>query len=291
MQPATSWIASSSSPAKKRMLADDPVHALDHVASLGARFRANGAHLLGDVDADRAPGDAAAAADAAGRVELVPPGRELVGHPLAIARLRRGADAAAVDVGEIHGEAGVPAPRALGARAGEVARVLDRRAEAGRDRPSCNCRRSGSARRPPPSADARDCARSRSWMSSVFIVAAHIGGGPADDRLGGGDVLAGPAASVGISARTARAALRSRLGDELLARSAISVSARSKPDSRLRAGVHRDAEAGAAGLAAIDRDDEGALAPRLVVRIDIGAAEKAPGPGSRSREARRSARR
>ena len=56
--------------------------------------------------------------------------------------------------------------------------------------------------------------------------------------------------------------------------SSSSVSARSKPASRLRAGVHRDAEAGAAGLAAVHRDDERALAPRLVVRIDVRALQE-----------------
>ena len=47
---------------------------------------ADGGRLLGDVDPDGAPGEAAAAADAAGRTELVDPGRQLVRHPLAVAR-------------------------------------------------------------------------------------------------------------------------------------------------------------------------------------------------------------
>ena len=46
------------------------------------------ARLLGDVDPHRAPGDAAAAAHAARAAELVDPGRELVRHPLAVARAR-----------------------------------------------------------------------------------------------------------------------------------------------------------------------------------------------------------
>ena len=117
---------------EKRMLADVAVETLDHVVSSTRGRGADGARLLGDVDADRAPGDAAAAADAAGGVELIPPAGELVRHPLAVARLRRGAHAAAVDVGEVHGEAGVPAPGAFGLAAGKVAGVLDRGAEAGR---------------------------------------------------------------------------------------------------------------------------------------------------------------
>ena len=51
--------------------------------------RADRRQLLGHVDPDRAPGDAAAAADAARAVELVVPGAELVGQPLAVARRGR----------------------------------------------------------------------------------------------------------------------------------------------------------------------------------------------------------
>ena len=53
--------------------------------------RRDGGRLLGDVDADRAPGDAAPAADAARRAELVDPVGQLVGHPLPVARARRAA--------------------------------------------------------------------------------------------------------------------------------------------------------------------------------------------------------
>jgi hypothetical protein len=44
----------------------------------------------------------------------------------------------------------------------------------------------------------------------------------------------------------------------------------------LRTRLHRDAEAGAAGVAAIDRDQKRAPAPRAVVRIGIGAGEQYP---------------
>src|SRR5579864_5486395 len=88
--------------------------------------------LLGDVDADRAPRDAPSAADAAGRSELVVPRRELVGHPLPVARPPGRADAAAVDVRVVDGEAGVPQPPPLRGRPFEIGLVLDRRAEAGR---------------------------------------------------------------------------------------------------------------------------------------------------------------
>src|SRR5512147_1121864 len=61
--------------------------------------------LFGDVDADRAPRDAAAAPDAAGAPVLVMPGAELVHQPLAIAKVRRPAHHPAVDVAVARGEA------------------------------------------------------------------------------------------------------------------------------------------------------------------------------------------
>src|SRR5512144_3277541 len=90
------------------------------------------ARLFGDVDADRTPGDAAPAAHAARAVELIEPGRELVRHPLAVARAGGPAHRAAVDVRVVHREAGVPVLVALDVRAVEVGDVLDRRAEARR---------------------------------------------------------------------------------------------------------------------------------------------------------------
>ncbi len=45
-----------------------------------------------------------------------------------------------------------------------------------------------------------------------------------------------------------------------------------RPD--LRPGLHRDAEAGAAGLAAVDRDDERVAAARLVVVVGVCTADE-----------------
>src|SRR6188472_2016437 len=94
--------------------------------------RADRRRLLGDVDRHRTPGDAPATADAAGGPELVDPGGELVGHPLAVARARRVPDAAAMDVGMVEREAGVEQPHTLGFLTGEIGDVLDGVAEAGR---------------------------------------------------------------------------------------------------------------------------------------------------------------
>src|SRR6478752_8499229 len=75
--------------------------------------------FLCDVDGDRAPSDAPSAADATGGAELVDPGRELVGHPLPVARAPPPTYAAAVRVGVLEGEAGVPQPGVLGLAARE----------------------------------------------------------------------------------------------------------------------------------------------------------------------------
>src|SRR5271165_713497 len=87
--------------------------------------------LFRDVDADGAPSDAPAAAHASRRAELIVPMRKLVGHPLPVARARCIPHASAMDIGEIEGEAGIPQAHALSLRAGEIAAVLYRRAEAG----------------------------------------------------------------------------------------------------------------------------------------------------------------
>src|SRR5215469_14878469 len=91
--------------------------------SSGSRVCGNGGDLLGDVDADRAPRDAPAAAHAAGRAELVEPGGELVRHPLPVARPGGRSHRPAVQVGVVHREAGIPGPvplRILPSQAGDV---------------------------------------------------------------------------------------------------------------------------------------------------------------------------
>src|SRR5512133_389946 len=81
------------------------------MAVLAQVVGADRCRLLGDVDGHRAPCDAAPAADAARGAELVDPGRELVGHPLPVARAPGLAHAAAVHVGVPEREARVPQPR------------------------------------------------------------------------------------------------------------------------------------------------------------------------------------
>jgi len=79
----------------------------------GAAAETGGAiarELFTDIDPDRAPGDAAAAADAPGAPELIPPRRELVRQPLAVAIARPGSKVAPRHFRERHIEARVPLP-------------------------------------------------------------------------------------------------------------------------------------------------------------------------------------
>ena len=158
-------------------------------------------------------------------------------------------------------------------------------------RPSCSCRRSGSAPPHRPSADARGSRSSSSRTSSERIVPPHVAGGPRDDGLGRQRGLPRSAARCGTLGEH-RGARSLPTSDQESCSSPMQLGEREiEAGLGLRAGVHRDAEAGAARLAAVHRDDERALAPRLVVRIDVRRRPERPGPEWRSRAARRSARR
>src|SRR5262245_53425991 len=93
-QPTSSSRSSERSPSKN----GSSTRRLSSVRGIATLRRADRRDLLCDVDADGAPRDAAPAADAAGRAELVEPRPELVRHPLPVAAARRGSDAAPVDV-------------------------------------------------------------------------------------------------------------------------------------------------------------------------------------------------
>src|SRR4030042_2372325 len=82
------------------------------------------ARFLRDVDGNRTPGYAAPATHAARSAELIDPGGQLVSHPLAIAGPGRGPAGAAVDVREVHGEAGVQPAPAFDVLAGQGGDVL-----------------------------------------------------------------------------------------------------------------------------------------------------------------------
>ncbi len=92
----------------------------------------NGGDFLGQIDADRTPGDASPAPDAAGRAELVDPRGQLVRQPLAVSRADLVPHIAAVHVAEVDVEARIPLPVALDMLARQIADFVDRTAETGR---------------------------------------------------------------------------------------------------------------------------------------------------------------
>ena len=65
--------------------------------------------FLGQIDSDRAPGDASTATDASAGIELIVPGGEFVSKPLAVTGLDRVSDRGARGVGKVGVEARVPA--------------------------------------------------------------------------------------------------------------------------------------------------------------------------------------
>ena len=257
-QPATSRGAPARSPAKNGL------SAIRLHRSSASAPRIAGADLLGDVDAHRAPGDAAAAADAARAAELVEPGGELVGHPLAVARPRRRPHAAAVDVGEVEREAGVPASPALGvapSRSVTSSTVVQKQVGQTivqlpqvRQRSATSSQRGCSRLRQQQVVDARRCpaaAPSGAAVRSTTVAGGRDGRRRSPARVG----QRRPAAP-----RRARSRPRPGTGGRP-SQQLGQAPGRSPPPAR-GPGAHRDAEAGAAGLAAVDRDDEDAVAAR-----------------------------
>src|SRR5262249_43822708 len=84
----------------------------------------DGGNLFGHINAYRAPGDAAAAADTAGDIELVIPGSKFMSEPLAITAADAGPEVAAVHVGKFRVETAIPAADALGIFQAQVGDVL-----------------------------------------------------------------------------------------------------------------------------------------------------------------------
>ena len=135
-------------------------------SAVAPSLRSDGGRLLGEVDPHRAPGDAAAAADATRGVELVPPGRQLVGQPLAVARRGSGPDWSSVQVGVVEIEARGPGPPPLDRRRRRRS-CPSRRCRSRSGRPGCSSRRPGTARPPRPSGGARGCGRGARPSPSV----------------------------------------------------------------------------------------------------------------------------
>ncbi len=209
--------------------------------------------------ADRAPRDAAPAADAARAPELVEPGRQLVRHPLPVARPARRAHAAAMDVRVVDREARVPALDAHDLLAGQVGHVLDRRAEAGRADhravPACQA-----ARRDVIPARVLEVALEEVADVGRVHLAAHL-----CDRV---RVRRVRRLELGACGRRARhvaqdvlAALTPGLRDEVVLRAVEHLGERDvEARLRPRTGAHRAAEARRRCLPALHGDDECVLA-------------------------------
>ena len=196
-----------------------------------------------------------------------------MGHPLPVARPRRLADDAAVDVGEVGVEAGVPHAVALGLLPGEVGDVLDGRAEAG----GAHHRAVGAGQAPrghvvPP----------RAVHVGVEDLLDPVGLEPAPHP--GARLLGDPCRGLLVGRRgrgcTDRveqvgAPVAAHLDEEPVPAveqlGQAQVERRATAGLGSRPGAHRDAEAGAAGVGARDGDDEGVRAAPGVVRVH-GAA-------------------
>ena len=244
--------------------------------------------LLADVDADRAPGDAPAAADAAARPELVPPGRELVGQPLAVAVLAVRPERAAGDLGEAVGEARVPGPLGGRGRAVEVGPLDDARAEAGRaDERAVGARR-GSVRRRPPSPDARGRAARPARTFDMSSRRAHRRAGAGDDarrRRRRADGSASGRSSESIERRPGR---RADPDDEPVVELG---QGDVEAGGHLGPGPHRGAEAGRGRGRALDGDDERRRRAGRDSRRRSPGRRAGRGPGSRAPRSRRPGRR
>ena len=232
--------------------------------------------LLGHVDPDRAPRDAAPAPDAAGRAELVDPGAELVREPLAVARPRRRPHAAAVDVRVVHGVARVPAAPSLGAlrRARTLTSSTEVQKHVGQTRvqfPQLRHRSAVAAKRGCSTLRASRSRRSNdSTLRPISAIASCVTRSAASTSSAvAGSRHAGPRAP----RRRDRSPSRRRTG----ARSPTSsVSARSNPLSA-RGPVPIEAQKHVPpGHAAVDGDEERSLAARGVVALDVRALEEHP---------------
>ena len=78
------------------------------------RWLAKGLDFFRQINADGAPGDAAATSDASRCAELIDPGGEFVREPHAIAVFGAGPEILAMDIAMIGCEAGVPYPGMFG---------------------------------------------------------------------------------------------------------------------------------------------------------------------------------
>ena len=227
--------------------------------------------LLADVDADRAPGDAPPAADAAARAELVPPGRELVGQPLAVAILAVRPERATRDLREPVGEAANPrsVPRSRSSRRDRTAGRRSCRSRSGR-RGCSSCSPDSVRRRPPsPGWSGRGrrgpLGRSTCPTGSPIARRAPATTSAAASRADG--------SATGRSSDATNAAPGRRSGPDDVA--LVELGQRNvETRGHLGPRAHGRAEAGRGRCRAFDGDDEGRGPAGAIVAVDRLAVEQ-----------------
>ena len=217
------------------------------------------------------------------RAELLVPGGQLVGEPLAVARVtwtaarcRRGCTRSSGR------EARVPVAHPVRRRRRRRSASSShgrRRSRSGRR--TCSCRRPGSALR--ASAQCAWSYRSASRVAQVggVEVPSHVRGHVGDRPLGRRHFLVGRRRPVGTIISTSAPRCVPDLGEEPVPLRVHHLRQReieARPGARPR--VHRGAEAGAAGARALHDDDERRLAARPVDRHPNRAGRAAPRPAT-----------
>ena len=220
----------------------------------------NAATSCGEVDGRRAPGDAPTATDAAGLAELIPPGRQLVGQPLAIPRAGVTAHAArAVERRMAEREARVPPLDSIGPIT--VERLTSSTAlqkQVGHTSVQLVHDRQRSATSSQWGWSRLAMSTSRAASGSSRRVHPHLGRG--DDPLPRIEIVVGrvtPRDHREDLVEHLRAAFRGDLDEQLVA---VAVEQFGQcevmPCVDRRTGAHRRAEAGRRRAAAVDADEE-----------------------------------
>ena len=191
-------------------------------------------------------------------------------HPLPVARAASLAHAAAVDVGEIHGEAGIPLAHPLGGGAGEIAVILDGGAEAGRAHHGAVAAGQATLGHLVP-ARVVQIAFEQLLDAVGLQAAAHLACGARDDGVGGRDVRLRSLPMRHLP-EDIGAGFAADLDQKLVPVSLYKLRQR-QIEARIGLGpsTHRNAETCAAGLAAVHCDDEGISASRFIGHVRIRA--------------------
>lgn len=242
---------------------------------LSGRWSGDGPHLLGQIDADRTPGDAATTADTAGTAILIVPSRKLMRQPLAIACRGAMAHAATMQIGEFGRIARISSSRARDALTAKITDVCDRSAHASRAHHGAVATGKAAFADFGP-ARVLQITKQQVMKIGARDLSAHAGASVGEDGLlrrdlrgigrcarhGGEDSTAGGGAAVH---QKHRRTLVRQLGERQI-----------EAGGDLRSGVHRVAEAGTAGNRTIYGNDEYLRTACTIIRITGSGAEQCP---------------